>query len=156
MTQSFFARRFLAPVAMALVTTAAFAQDYPARPVRIVVPFPAGGSSDLHSRSLAQRLSRLWAQQVVVENISGAGGGVAAANVARSRPTGETIFFATHPIFAINRATNKVPQDPAYRKEMQDQGIDLDGGTPEQFKTFLLNERRKWGGLLNRLNIKAE
>ena len=325
-TLNYSARRILAPVAtaLAIATAVAGAQDYPARPVRIVVPFPAGGGSDLIARSLAQRLSGLWAQQVVIENISGAGGGVAATNVARSRPNGETIFFATHPIFAINpfiydklsydpdtdfipvvkvseshnillvnaassiysvadliriarekprsinfgsggmgttqhltaelfkaaanieithipyrgtapaatalmaneiqmhfdttasamgqmrngrlrglaitslnrlpalpdlptmsesgfngfeatlaygllvpagtppafvaainRDANKVLQDAAYRKEMQDQGLDLQGGTPEQFKTFLLNERRKWGELLNRLNIKA-
>ena len=58
-------------------------------------------------------------------------------------------------VAAINRDANKVLQDAAYRKETQDQGIDLNGGTPEQLKAFLLNERRKWGELLSRLNIKA-
>ena len=58
-------------------------------------------------------------------------------------------------VAAINRDANKVLQDPVYRKEMRDQGIELNGGTPEQFKAFLLNERRKWGELITRLNIKA-
>jgi tripartite-type tricarboxylate transporter receptor subunit TctC len=58
-------------------------------------------------------------------------------------------------VAAVNRNANTVLQDPAYRKQMQDQGIELQGGTPEQFRTFLMNERRKWGDLINRLNIKA-
>jgi tripartite-type tricarboxylate transporter receptor subunit TctC len=272
---------------------------------------------------LADRFGKLWNQQVLIDNVSGAGGGVAALNVARSKPDGYTVFFATHPIFAINpfvyeklsydpdadfipvvklseaplvllvhaslgvqtlpdliklakekpgtinfgsggvgtsqhlsaemlkatasidivhipyrgtgpaskallaneiqmhfdgvhsatgqmatgrirgiavtslnrlstlpdlptmsetlngfeatlaygllvpagtpqalvtalnRDANKVLQDPAFRKQMQDAGISLQGGTPEQFKAFLANERRKWGDLLRRLNIKA-
>jgi tripartite-type tricarboxylate transporter receptor subunit TctC len=58
-------------------------------------------------------------------------------------------------VAALNRDANKVLQDPAFRKQMQDMGISLQGGTPEQFKTFLTNERRKWGDLITRLNIKA-
>ena len=324
--RNLFARLVAASAGTALViaTATSFAQEYPARPVRIVVPFPAGGNADLHGRSLAQRLGRIWGHQVVIDNISGAGGGVAAANVAKSRPNGETIFFATHPILAINpfmydklaydpdadfvpvikvseaqnillvsaassiysvadlirmakekpralnfgsggvgttqhltaelfkaaanieithvpyrgtapattallaneiqmhfdsassaisqirggrvrgiaitslnrlptmpdlptlnesglkgfeatlaygllvpsgtppgvvaainRDANKVLQDAVYRKEMLDQGLELSGGSPGEFRTFLLNERRKWGELISRLNIKA-
>ena len=55
----------------------------------------------------------------------------------------------------INRDTLKVLQDAVLKKQLQDQGIYLLGSTPEQFKVFLTNERKKWGELLKRLNIRA-
>ncbi len=104
----------LAVLAMtALVTTSAFAQNYPARGVRMVIPFEPGGGSDLHARALANELGKLWKIPMLPENMGGAGGGVAAVNVARSKPDGYTIFFATHPIFAINPALyTKLAYDP--------------------------------------------
>ncbi|MDB5808440.1 MAG: protein bugT-like protein [Betaproteobacteria bacterium] len=80
----------------------ACAQEYPVKSVRIVAPFPAGGGTDLNVRRLAEQLGKLWGQPVVVENIAGAAGGVAAVNVARSKPDGYTLFLITHPILAIN------------------------------------------------------
>lgn len=315
----------LGACALLTVITSACAQDYPSRTVRVVVPFPAGGGADLNARSLAERLSKLWGQSVVVDNISGAGGAVAAATAARAKPDGYTIFFATHPIISvypflheklsydpdndflpvvqlvdsqfvllvnassafntvadliriakdkpgainfgsggvgttqhltaelfkaaagidinhvpyrgtapaaaalmaneiqmhfdstfsamnqiragrlrglavtstnrlpqlpeiptlnesglqkfesslayllllpagapaalvasINRDANKVLGEPAYRKQIQDQGIAIKGGTPEQLKAFLAAERKKWGELLKRLNLKPQ
>jgi tripartite-type tricarboxylate transporter receptor subunit TctC len=314
---------FVLAFALVAIASPAAAQDYPSRPVRIVVPFPPGGGADLNARVFADRLSKLWNQQALVENMSGAGGGIAAVNVARSKPDGYTVFFATHPIFAINpfmydklaydpdadfspviklseaplvllvpassgvrsvsdlirlakekpgainfgsggvgtsqhltaelfkatagieithvpyrgtapasvallgneiqmhfdsvgsaltqaktgrvraiaitgqkrlptapdlptmsetlngfestlaytffvpagtpqkivsvlnRDANKVVQEPKLRKQMEDEGIILQGGTPEQLKAYLASERRKWGELLKRLNIKA-
>ena len=98
---------------LAACASATFAQDYPTRAVRMVAPFPPGGGADLAGRRLADRLNKLWGQPVVVENIAGAAGGVAAANVAKSKPDGYTLFFATHPIFAINPALyEKLAYDP--------------------------------------------
>jgi tripartite-type tricarboxylate transporter receptor subunit TctC len=71
---------------------ALFAQAYPARPVRYLVPFPAGGSPDIVARLLSERLNRLWGQPVVVENRSGAGGTVAATVAAKATPDGYTLF----------------------------------------------------------------
>ena len=89
------------------------AQDYPARAVRMVVPFPPGGGADLAARRLAERLNKLWAQPVIVDNIAGAAGTVAAVTVAKSKPDGYTLFFVTHPILAINPALyDKLPYDP--------------------------------------------
>ena len=68
------------------------AQSYPAKPVRYVVPFPAGASPDIIARLITERLSRMWGQQVVVENRSGAGGTVGAAYAARSPADGYTLF----------------------------------------------------------------
>lgn len=87
---------------LAFAASSAFAQNYPDRSVRMVIPFAPGGGSDLHARALAIELGKLWNQSVIPENMGGAGGGVAAGAVARSRPDGYTIFFATHPILAIN------------------------------------------------------
>ncbi len=69
-----------------------FAQAYPVKPVRYIVPFPAGASPDIVGRLMADRLSRIWGQQVVVDNRSGAGGTVGAALAARAAPDGYTLF----------------------------------------------------------------
>lgn len=87
---------------LAVSLAPAHAQEYPARTVRIVAPFPAGGGTDLNVRRLAEHLSRLWGTAVVVDNVAGAAGGVAAVTVARSKPDGYTLFLITHPILAIN------------------------------------------------------
>ena len=68
------------------------AQSYPNKPVRYIVPFPPGGSPDIIARLIADRLSRVWGQQVVVENRSGAGGTVGAAYAAKSPADGYTLF----------------------------------------------------------------
>ena len=68
------------------------AQAYPAKPVRYIVPFPPGGSPDIVGRLLAERLSRVWGQQMVVDNQSGAGGTVGAAVAARATADGYTLF----------------------------------------------------------------
>jgi tripartite-type tricarboxylate transporter receptor subunit TctC len=71
---------------------ASWAQTYPAKPVRYVVPFPAGGSPDIIARLITERYSRMWGQQVLVENRPGAGGTVGAAYAAKSPADGYTLF----------------------------------------------------------------
>jgi tripartite-type tricarboxylate transporter receptor subunit TctC len=70
-------------------------QSYPTRPIRVVVPFPAGGSTDVAARLVAEHLSRAFGQQVYVENKSGANGTVGIEDAARSRPDGYTILVGT-------------------------------------------------------------
>src|SRR5580693_691872 len=77
------------------VSRPALAQDWPTRPVRIVVPYAPGGSTDTVARITADRLSRIWGQQVVIENKPGAGTNIAAAAVASSDPDGYTIFIGS-------------------------------------------------------------
>jgi tripartite-type tricarboxylate transporter receptor subunit TctC len=86
------------------------AQAFPARPLRIVVPYPPGGAGDMHSRLVAQKLSTLLGQQVIVDNRAGASGNIGSEFVAKSPPDGHTILFATTNL-AINHAANaaKVP-----------------------------------------------
>jgi tripartite-type tricarboxylate transporter receptor subunit TctC len=91
---------------------AGWAQDYPSRPIRLVVPFAAGGSSDTVSRLVAQKLSAGLGQQVVLENRAGAGGNIGMDAVAKAAPDGYTLLFAAGSA-AINVSLYaKLPFDP--------------------------------------------
>ncbi|CAM4400376.1 MFS transporter [Bordetella tumbae] len=81
--------------AAALVGAAAHADSYPAKPVSMTVPYPAGGATDVVARAVAEQLTQLWKQPVVVENKSGAGTTIAAAAVARAPGDGYTLFMTT-------------------------------------------------------------
>jgi tripartite-type tricarboxylate transporter receptor subunit TctC len=83
-------------LAFALFAAGAFAQDYPSRPVRLVVTFTPGGGADTTARVFAERLSDLWKQQVFVENRPGAGGSIGAEAVHKAPPDGYTLFLATN------------------------------------------------------------
>jgi tripartite-type tricarboxylate transporter receptor subunit TctC len=100
---------------LALAATAPLAAwaAFPDRPVRLVVPFPAGGAADLMARGLAQRLGDQLGQQVIIDNRGGAGGTVAAEMVARAPADGYTLLFATMGTQAINPALYaKLRYDP--------------------------------------------
>lgn len=85
-------KRLLVAVALALVNAgAAFAQDYPARPITLVVPFAAGGAADAIGRIMADGLSKHVGQPVIVENVAGAGGAIGSGRVKNARPDGYTI-----------------------------------------------------------------
>src|SRR5262245_49274567 len=86
--------RVIAWFAAALLSGAALAQDYPSKPIRYIVPFPPGGSSDLIARAIAPRLSERLGQQVVVENRPGAGGMLGVDLVAKAPPDGHIIGLA--------------------------------------------------------------
>jgi tripartite-type tricarboxylate transporter receptor subunit TctC len=91
---------------------ASWSQSYPAKPVRYVVPFPAGASPDIVARLITERFSRMWGQQVLVENRAGAGGTVGAAFAARSPADGYTLFQCNIASSAIAEALYaKMPYD---------------------------------------------
>ena len=79
------------------------AQDYPSRPVKIIVPFPAGGTADVMPRIFSDWLSRKWGQPVVIENRSGAAGNIGADAVAKADPDGYTLLSAPPPPLVINQ-----------------------------------------------------
>ena len=93
-------------VAAELSSTAAFAQadDYPDRPITIVVPFPPAGPPDLLGRAIADHLSKTWDQPVIVENRPGANGVVATQFVAGAEPDGYTLMVGSVATHAMNRA----------------------------------------------------
>ncbi len=78
------------------------AQSWPSRHVRLIVPFPAGGGTDIIARILANRLSEIWGQQMVIENKGGAGSNIGAEAVARAEPDGYTLLIGSLPV-AVNR-----------------------------------------------------
>ena len=103
----------LATLLAATVAAPAYAQTYPSRPIRIVVPYPAGGGIDVMSRLIAQRLAQRFGQAVVVENKPGAGTIVAAESVARATPDGATLMITTDATITINpHLYAKLPYDP--------------------------------------------
>ena len=79
------------------------AQKYPARPIRIVVPYPAGGSADLLPRIFAERLTAKWGQPVLVENRPGAGGNIGAEFVYKADPDGYTLFASAPGPLVVNQ-----------------------------------------------------
>ena len=108
-------RAMLAAAAAALTRPAAAQSGWaPTRPVTIVVPFAAGGTTDVMARLVAGPMSRALGQAVVVENTTGAGGTIGAARVARAAPDGHTLMFAHLGVLAVNpHLYNRLQYDPA-------------------------------------------
>ena len=104
---------FIIAISAAAGVSAVHAQQYPSRPVRMIVPFLAGGSADVLGRVLAQRLTQQYGQQVVVENRPGSGGHVGAEAGARATPDGYTLVFGTIGIHAAYGIYSKLGYDPA-------------------------------------------
>lgn len=99
-------------VLAALIALPAAAQSYPSGPIRIVVPFPPGGGTDILSRLLAQKLNEAWGQSVVVDNRAGAGGTIGSAFVAKSTADGHTILVMPAGIAAHASLYKTLPYNP--------------------------------------------
>ena len=112
----------LAVAALAAVTASATAQDYPNRPITLVVPYAAGGGNDVMARIVAEKMSRTLGQNVVVENRAGAGGSIATRQVARAAPDGYTLVLGGTGTLAVNPSLyNNVGYDP--RKDFAPVGL---------------------------------
>jgi tripartite-type tricarboxylate transporter receptor subunit TctC len=106
-------RRTLAALALAGVAAAAFAQDYPNKPIKIVVPFPPAGGTDILARTVAQKVADANKWNVVVENKPGAGGNIGVDTVAKAAPDGYTLVMGQTSNLAINPTLFKaLPYDP--------------------------------------------
>ena len=106
-------RAALALTGAAALAAPARAQGFPTRPMRILVPFAAGGTTDILARAIGERLSAALGQPVVIDNRGGAGGTVAGEAFARSEPDGHTLLVATASLICINKALYaRLPFDP--------------------------------------------
>jgi tripartite-type tricarboxylate transporter receptor subunit TctC len=110
--------KLLTLVLSAVLSIAAHAQPFPSKPLRVIVPFPAGGTTDIVARLVGQRMSETMGQAIVVENRGGAGGTIGAAEVAKAAPDGYTLLMhnVTFPLASVaaaygNRATYNVDSD---------------------------------------------
>ncbi|ANN76926.1 Bug family tripartite tricarboxylate transporter substrate binding protein [Bordetella flabilis] len=111
---SSFPRGTLIAVAALLASTPAMGQDWPVKPVTLVVPFPPGGGTDLVVRAVQAPLAKLLGQPVIIDNRGGAGGTVGSAFVARARPDGYTALAVTTSTHAVSASVYKhLPYDPA-------------------------------------------
>jgi tripartite-type tricarboxylate transporter receptor subunit TctC len=106
--------RWLGAAALAIAAAApATAQEYPAKSIQFVVPYPPGGASDVVARTIGQKLSEAWKQPVVIENRPGANGIIALSHVAKSAPDGYTLLMGNVGPNAINPSIYKQPYDTA-------------------------------------------
>ena len=103
--------RLLLLLATLLLQTAAYGQSWPSKPVRFVVPFPPGGSTDVAARSVADRLSAALGKSVIVENRAGANGAIGTNEVARAAPDGYTILFAADQVTTLPLVVKDLPFD---------------------------------------------
>jgi tripartite-type tricarboxylate transporter receptor subunit TctC len=98
--------------AAALIAGTAHADTYPSKPVSMVVPYPAGGATDVVARAVAERLTQAWGQTVIVENRAGAGTTIGASAVARARGDGYTLFMTTSAHTISGHLYSKLNYDP--------------------------------------------
>jgi tripartite-type tricarboxylate transporter receptor subunit TctC len=106
--------RWLALVFAVFAASPCGAQQYPSKPVRIIVPFAAGGATDIITRLLAQKLTEAWGQAVVVEDRGGAAGNIGATEVVKSAPDGYTLLMTSGSIVTANQHIYRnMPFDPA-------------------------------------------
>src|SRR5437868_13051793 len=97
-----------------LSASAQSAAGYPAKPIRMIVPISAGGSTDVAARIVAQKLTERWNQQVIVDNRPGAGGNIGTEIVSRSAPDGYTLLVTSPGPIVVNQwLFSKLPFDPA-------------------------------------------
>jgi tripartite-type tricarboxylate transporter receptor subunit TctC len=104
-------RRLLTLLTLSLLPALAAAQDFPAKPIKLIVPFPAGGPNDIIARIVGQRISELTKQAVIIDNRGGQGGTLGTDAVAKANPDGYTIGIVNCGALAINQSMEKVPYE---------------------------------------------
>src|SRR5437016_4865876 len=103
--------RLLTGLTLFLLPALAAAQDFPAKPIKLIVPFPAGGPNDIIARIVGQRMSELTKQPIVIDNRGGQGGALGTDAVAKANPDGYTIGIVNAGALAINQSMEKVPYE---------------------------------------------
>src|SRR6476660_9962656 len=108
-----FLARLLAGLWLLLLPTLAAAQDFPTKPIKLIVPFPAGGPNDIIARVVGQRMSEITKQPIIIDNRGGQGGVLGTDAVAKAVPDGYTIGIVSASSLVINPTLEKVPYDVA-------------------------------------------
>src|SRR5258706_7681207 len=103
-------KTILAAIAMCAVAASAWAQSYPTRTIKLIVPFSAGGSTDIIARLTAEQMRKELGQAVVVENVGGAAGALGTMQVMNATPDGYTLAIATVSTMIVYPAANPKPQ----------------------------------------------
>jgi tripartite-type tricarboxylate transporter receptor subunit TctC len=106
---------------LAILAAPAVAQDYPSRPITLIVPYAAGGGNDLMARTAAEKMSKTLGQQIVIENRGGAGGSIATRQIAKAEPDGYTLGLGGTGTLAINPTLYAFSYDP--RKDFAPVGL---------------------------------
>ncbi len=109
--------RFFCATTLAALAAIASAQDYPSRPITLIVPFPPGGVADNVARPVSQALGKQLGQPLVIENKQGAGGGIGMAQVAKAKPDGYTLLLALSSISIIPEADKILGRAPMFQLE---------------------------------------
>jgi tripartite-type tricarboxylate transporter receptor subunit TctC len=161
-------RDFISLVGGAAIFTGALrvaAQDYPARPIALVVPFPAGGGNDAVARVIAEKMSRTLGQQIVVENRGGAGGTIATRAVARDRPgfSAPIRYGLVAPAGTLAAIVEQLSHElraavmsEEVREQLLNEGAQPVASTPAEYAAEIDSEELKWSALVKSLNLKME
>ena len=162
-------QRIATIVALVLLSAVAVAQEWPAKPVRIVVPFPPGGSTDVVARLIVQRLAERLNQQFVVENRPGAAGrfpGLPQMQSATEQGIDvvATVWFAIVGPAATPRAivermnseVNQILASPEGKQKLDQFGLVMVGGAPEVLGTLMAAEAAKWKRVIDTTRISIE
>lgn len=163
---------------LAQTTSTSSGQAYPSKPIRFIVPFPAGGAGDLVIRPLAQKMSESWRQPVVLDNRAGASGalGLQMAANAPAAPSVPTVAESGFPGFEVvqwfgafapagtpraivvkaNGELNRAMSHPDVQEGFARQGFETRPATPEQFAAYVKSELDKWSRVIKEAGIRAE
>jgi tripartite-type tricarboxylate transporter receptor subunit TctC len=135
----------------------ALAQSYPAKPIRLMVPFPPGGTTDLIERIVQPKFQEHLGQPIVIENRGGAGGSIGAAEAAKSTPDGYTLLMGVPKEVSakIHQAMLRTLETPEVRKNLADRGFDVLASSPEEFLRFVRAESDKLGKLIRDNGIQV-
>jgi tripartite-type tricarboxylate transporter receptor subunit TctC len=151
--------KLLALLFLSLFSLAASAQPFPSKPLRIIVPFPAGGTTDIVARLVGQRMSESIGQAVLVENRGGAGGTIGAAEVARSALDGWNGFFvpAKTPREVIDRLqkeTAAAVRHPETARRLTEIGAEPAGSTPAEQDAILRRQVAQFTPITREMRIE--